>query len=316
MHKTILSAFALATLASTALGGCATDIPVATVEQRYSSPASQFITMSDGVRLHMRDEGPRDAPVIILAHGSNASLHTWEPCVQTLSGKWRVISFDFPAHGLTGPSASQDYSTTAYVRVVDELAAHLGVQRFVLAGNSMGGGVAWRYALAHPERVAGLVLVDASGYPSQTGKPPLVFRLARAPLIGEAFSRLANRGLMEANIKEVMFDDTLVTPKMVDRYYDLLMRKGNRQATLIRLRTHPDAPTAYQNIKNITAPTLIIWGKDDPWIPVTDAAKFAGDIKGATTLVLDNTGHLPQEERASETAVAVNAFMMKVFVPQ
>ncbi|MEN9873217.1 MAG: hypothetical protein RL186_114, partial [Pseudomonadota bacterium] len=237
MRQKLLSALALATLASIGLGGCATDIPVATVEQRYSSPASQFITLSDGVRLHMRDEGPRDAPVIILAHGSNASLHTWEPWVQALSGKWRVISFDFPAHGLTGPSASQDYSTTAYVRVVDELATQLGVQRFVLAGNSMGGGVAWRYALSHPERVAGLVLVDASGYPSPTGKPPLVFRLARAPLIGEAFSRLANRGLMEANIKEVMVDDTLVTPKMVDRYYDLLMRKGNRQATLIRLRT-------------------------------------------------------------------------------
>jgi pimeloyl-ACP methyl ester carboxylesterase len=316
MRQKLMSTLALATLASTGLGGCATDIPVATVEQRYSSPASQFITLSDGVRLHMRDEGPRDAPVIFLAHGSNASLHTWEPWVQALSGKWRVISFDFPAHGLTGPSASQDYSTTAYVRVVDELATHLGVQRFVLAGNSMGGGVAWRYALSHPERVAGLVLVDASGYPSPTGKPPLVFRLARAPVIGEAFSRLANRGLMEANIKEVMVDDTLVTPKMVDRYYDLLMRKGNRQATLIRLRTHPDAPKAYQNIKNINASTLIIWGKDDPWIPVTDAAKFAGDIKGATTFILDNTGHLPQEEKPSETAAAVDDFMAKVYPPQ
>lgn len=312
MRKNLLTALTLAA-AITTLTACATDIPVATVEQRYVSPASQFLNLSDGVRLHVRDEGPRDAPVIVLAHGSNASLHTWEPWVAQLKGKWRVVSFDFPAHGLTGPSTSGIYNGENYVRVVDEMATKLGVERFVLAGNSMGGAVAWRYALAHPNRIAGLVLIDAAGYPRGTGKPPLVFRLARAPIIGEAFSRLTNRSILEAQLKDVIVDDALVTPRMVQRYYDLLMREGNREATLARLRAPPDDPEAYKSIPSITAPTLVIWGKEDPWIPVADAARFASEIKGAQTLILPNIGHLPQEEKPSETAAAVDTFLAQVF---
>ncbi|NJR20296.1 MAG: alpha/beta hydrolase [Hyphomonadaceae bacterium] len=165
-------------LASVTISACATDIPAQTIEQRYSSPASQFLQLSDGVRLHVRDEGRRDAPVIILAHGSNASLHTWEKWVSVLKPNWRVISFDFPAHGLTGPSASGIYNGETYVRVVDEMATKLGVERFVLAGNSMGGAVAWRYALAHPDRLAGLVLLNSAGYPRDTEGPSAVWCFA------------------------------------------------------------------------------------------------------------------------------------------
>lgn len=313
MRKQLLTTFAFA-IASFGLAACATDIPVATVEREYSSPASQFIQLSDGVRLHMRDEGPRDAPVIILAHGSNASLHTWEPWVAALTGKWRVVSFDFPAHGLTGPSASGVYNGAAYVKVVDELAANLKIDRFVLAGNSMGGAVAWRYALAHPNKVAGLVLVNAAGYPRDGGsKPPLVFRIARAPVLGEVFSRVTNRGMLASNLKQVMVDDSLVTPAMVERYYDLLMREGNRDATLARLRAGPDEPEAYKSIPSITKPTLVLWGDLDPWIPVADASRFQSEINGAQKIVYPNTGHLPQEERPAESAAAVDAFLTQVY---
>jgi pimeloyl-ACP methyl ester carboxylesterase len=316
MRHKLISALALS-LTGLTLSACATDLPIATVEQQYSSPASQFVQLSDGVRLHLRDEGPRDAPVIILAHGSNASLHTWEPWVASLRGKWRVISFDFPAHGLTGPSQSGIYNGASYVAVVDQLAAKLGVSRFVLAGNSMGGGVAWRYALAHPQKVAGLVLVDAAGFPRQgDDKPPLVFRIARAPVMGELFSRMTTRGVLEANLKQVIVDDRLVTPEMVERYYDLLMRQGNREATLARLRAGPDEPQAYQAIPTITAPTLILWGDLDPWIPVGDAARFGDAIKGSQTITYPNTGHLPHEERAAETASAVDAFLTRVYGAQ
>jgi pimeloyl-ACP methyl ester carboxylesterase len=299
------------------VGGCASDLPMATAEQQYTSPASQFVQLSDGVRLHMRDEGPRNAPVIILAHGSNASLHTWEPWVASLKGKWRVVSFDFPAHGLTGPSTSGVYSGANYVRVVDDLAANLKIDRFVLAGNSMGGAVAWRYALAHPTKVAGLVLVDAAGYPREgDGKAPLVFRLARAPVLGEAFSMITNRSMLATNLKQVIVDDSLVTPDMVERYYDLLMREGNRKATLARLRAGPDDPDAYKSISTISAPTLVLWGEQDPWIPLADATRFVTDIKGATKVSYRDTGHLPQEERPTETAAAVDAFLTQVYAPK
>jgi pimeloyl-ACP methyl ester carboxylesterase len=314
MRKSLSGLLALTFVSTIGLIGCSKDLPIATAEQRYSSPSSQFIQLSDGVRLHMRDEGPRDAPVIILAHGSNASLHTWEPWVAALKGKWRVVSFDFPAHGLTGPSTSGIYNGANYVRVVDELATHLKLERFVLAGNSMGGAVAWRYALAHPTKVAGLVLVDAAGYPRESGgKPPLVFRLARAPVLGEAFSMVTNRSMLSANLKQVIVDDSLVTPLMVDRYYDLLMRKGNRAATLSRLRAGPDDPDAFKSIPTIVAPTLILWGEQDPWIPLGDATRFAAEIKGATKVTYPQTGHLPQEERPAQTAAAVDAFLTQIY---
>ena len=298
------------------LSGCAKDLPIAVAEQRYMSPASQFVALSDGVRLHYRDEGPRDAPALILAHGSNASLHTWEPWVKSLSGKWRVISFDFPAHGLTGPSASGVYDGAAYVKVVDELAAHLGVTRFVLGGNSMGGAVTWRYALAHPDKLAGIILVDAAGYPRPDAKPPLVFQLARAPVLGEVFSALTSKSILAANLKQVFVNDAQVTPEMVQRYYDLLMRSGNRAATLSRLRQPIDQPEAYRAIPTIKVPTLVLWGQLDPWIPVADAARFGSEIAGAKVVTWPNVGHIPQEEVAGPSANEVDAFLTQVWAPK
>ncbi|MFY7761311.1 alpha/beta fold hydrolase, partial [Aquidulcibacter sp.] len=99
MQRRFLAWFWVA-LAGLMMGACSRDLPRAVAEARYTSPTSQFINISDGVRLHVRNEGKRDAPVLILAHGSNASLHTWEPWVGQLKDNWRVISFDFPAHGL------------------------------------------------------------------------------------------------------------------------------------------------------------------------------------------------------------------------
>jgi pimeloyl-ACP methyl ester carboxylesterase len=304
--------FALAAfLALGALGGCAKDLPAAIAEARHANAASQFLPLSDGVRLHMRDEGPRDAPAIVLLHGSNASLHTWEPWVAALKGRWRVVSLDFPAHGLTGPSASGVYDGAAYVRVVEETAAALKLDRFTVAGNSMGGYVAWRYALAHPERVAGLVIVNGAGYPREGGSP-WVFQLARAPVLGELFSRLATREMLARNLREVIVDDALVTDAMTRRYHDLLLREGNREATLARLRAPRDAPEAWRDIPKIKAPTLVIWGREDPWIPVADAERFARDIPGARLLVIDRVGHIPQEEAPGPTAAAVDAFLDEV----
>jgi pimeloyl-ACP methyl ester carboxylesterase len=306
-------ALIFAGLAGLSVTACSTDMPMATAEARYTSNASTFINLSDGVRLHVRDEGKRDAPVLILAHGSNASLHTWEPWVAALRADWRVISFDFPGHGLTGPSKSRTYNGASYVRVVDELAQHFGISRFVLAGNSMGGGVAWRYALAHPEKLSGLILVDAAGYPREGTSTPLVFRIARAPILGEAFSVFTTKGMIESNLKQVMVDDALVTPQKVQRYYDLLMREGNRQATLDRMRAKPDQPNAYQSIPSIKVPTLILWGEEDPWIPLSDARRFAKEITGAKLVSYPGIGHLPQEEKPQETAQEVAAFLTQIY---
>lgn len=312
--RTVVTKTTAAFILALAAAGCAKDLPAPLVEARYSSPASQFISLPDGIRLHVRDEGPRDAPVLVLLHGSNASLHTWEPWVGALKERWRIVSFDFPAHGLTGPSQSGVYNGATYLKVVEDLAKALKLERFVLGGNSMGGYVSWRYALAHPERVAGLILVDAAGYPRDGGSP-FVFQLARAPVLGEMFSSITNKSMLEANLKDVMVDDSLVTDALVTRYFDLLMREGNRKATLARLRAPRDNPDAWQDIPKITAPTLVIWGAEDPWIPLADGQRFAKEIGGAKLVVYDGIGHIPQEEKPAESAAEVDAFLKEVWKP-
>lgn len=314
--RRLRAGLAAVALAATALaGGCASDLPAAEVEALYAGPASQFLLLPDGVRLHLRDEGRRDAPVVVLLHGSNASLHTWEPWVRALSDRYRIVSLDFPAHGLTGPSPSGDYSTEAYTQVVEEVAVRLGLDRFVLGGNSMGGAVAWRYALAHPARVRGLILVDAAGYPREGGRPPLVFQLARAPVVGELFSRAVTRGMLASNLREVIADDSLVTDEMVDRYYALLLRQGNRAATLARLRGMGGGADLHAAIPTITAPTLVLWGDQDPWIPLADGERFAREIAGARLIVYPGVGHLPQEEVAAQSAADVGAFLATLPAP-
>jgi pimeloyl-ACP methyl ester carboxylesterase len=310
-RRTRLAAIAAAMLAAPVLlSGCAGDIPARDLEARYMSAASRFVTVDDGTRVHVRDEGPRGAPAIVLLHGSNDSLQTWERWVQVLSPTYRVISMDLPGHGLTGPSASGAYGGDDYVAVVDAVVRALGVGRFAIGGNSMGGGVSWRYALAHPDKVRALVLVDAAGYPRPAeGRPPLIFRLAATPGVGEALARLTSRGMIENNLKEVIANDALVTDALVDRYFDMLRRDGNREATLQRMRGSRGDPEAWRRIATIRVPTLVIWGADDPWIPASDAARFAADIPGARTVIYPATGHLPQEERPLESAAEVRGFL-------
>jgi pimeloyl-ACP methyl ester carboxylesterase len=274
------------------------DIPVATLRAKYGSPASQYVTLAPGTVIHLRDEGRRDGFPIVLLHGSNASLHTWEPWVRRLQGRFRVITFDFPAHGLSGPVPSRDYSTDSYVAITDKVVTHLGLTRFALGGNSMGGGVAWRYAVAHPDKVAALILVDAAGQPP-TGanrSTPLGFRIANTPVLRDIAA------LLESSFRQSVSVEAIATPAMIDRYWELLRYPGNREATLDRFGGYrPATPT--NAITGITAPTLILWGRDDKVIPVESAAWFARQLPNARLTILDHVGHIPMEE-APDRALA------------
>jgi len=158
--------------------GVSPDRLAAEVEARYATPPSQFVTV-DGLRVHYRDRGA--GPAIVLLHGSHSSLFTWEGWAAALSPEHRVISLDLPGHGLTGPDPQGRYSIAEMADFLDRFLAAIKVERFSLAGNSMGGGVAWHYALAHPDRVDRLILVDAYAYPQPL---PGMLRLFTLPLVG------------------------------------------------------------------------------------------------------------------------------------
>ncbi|MFZ4690267.1 MAG: alpha/beta fold hydrolase [Polymorphobacter sp.] len=286
------------------------DISVAELRAKYGSPASQYLTLAPGTVIHLRDEGPRDGFPIVLLHGSNASLHTWEPWVARLKRKYRVISFDFPAHGLSGPVPSRDYSSAAYVGITEKVVDRLGLKRFALGGNSMGGGVAWRYAVKHPDRVAKLILVDAVGMPQPKGSSaPIGFRIARTPVLRDIAVMVTPRAMMESSFKNSVSVQAIATPAMIDRYWELLRYPGNRAATLDRFAGYqPQADTAA--LKTFTAPTLILWGREDKLIPVEAAEWFSEQLPNARVTILDGIGHIPMEE-APDRALAPVLTLLK-----
>jgi pimeloyl-ACP methyl ester carboxylesterase len=199
-----LFAFAIAGLAVLAIALVALAwAPDRTVEQlvaRWAPPPSQFVEL-DGMRVHVRDEGPRGGIPIILLHGTSASLHTWEGWVDKLKDRHRVISLDLPGFGLTGPFPDADYRLTRYLRFLTNFFDRMDAKRFVLVGNSFGGFLAWQFALAMPDRVDRLVLVDAGGYPQQARSIPIGFRIAGLPVVNQVARQLLPRSVIESQGK-------------------------------------------------------------------------------------------------------------------
>ena len=272
----------------------------AALEKRYARSPRDFLALPNRQRVHVRDEGPRGAPVIVLLHGSNSSLHTWDPWTQRLKRRFRIIRYDQPGHGLTGPHPRRAYDAAAFVDTLDQVTRALGIDRFVLAGNSMGGWVAWNYALAHPERLRGLALLDASGAPANgPTRLPIGFRLARSPL-APYIGKLTPRPLVARSVEQSMFVKHVVTPAMIDRYHDLLLYPGNRTATLDRA-TAPRPPATPAQMASIRVPTLLLWGAEDTLVPPAGARWFATHIPGSRLAVLPNVGHIPMEEAPDDS---------------
>lgn len=285
------------------LAYAARDIPKETLIERYGGAEPRFVLTTGGANAHYRDRGPHDGPTLLLLHGSNASLHTFEPLVDLLPESLRVVTVDLPAHGLTGAVPREAYSQAEMVAFVDDFTRRAGIGRFAIGGNSMGGGVAARYAATHPERITHLVLIDAGGIspPDLALEPPVVFTLLRMPGLGEAISRLTPRALFRANLEDAVHRDEIITDAMVTRYFELARMEGARGATLARLRK-PDDGWLYAHLEQIEAPTCLLWGREDSWVPLSVMEAYAAKIPGARTRVLEGVGHMPQEEAPAETA--------------
>ncbi len=286
----------------------APDRSVESLVARWAPPPSDFIDL-DGQLVHLRDVGPRGDPLpVLLLHGTSASLHTWEGWVEQLKPYRRVISVDLPGFGLTGPRADGDYRGDADARFVLALLDRLQVTRAVLAGNSLGGEVAWRVATLAPERVAMLVLVDAGGLPLAPGLLPLGWRIAQAPVLGRAMQWWLPRAMVVQGLTQVYADPARITDRVVDRYFELTLRQGNRRALGERLRQRDWGADA-ERIATITQPTLILWGAEDRLLPRPMADEFARRIAGSRLVVLEGLGHVPQEEDPARSFEPVRTFL-------
>lgn len=281
---------------------------VAELRPRWGGPPSIFLDI-DGMQVHVRDEGPRDdqSPIVLL-HGFGSSLHAWDGWAQALRDKRRIVRLDLPGFGLTGPTPDGVYGLGRDMRVTLAVLDKLGIARVVLGGNSLGGAVAWRTALAHPERVEKLILVDAGGYPQHATSMPIGMRILRLPGLSWLMQHTLPKSLVEQGFRNVFGDPSRVTPEMVERSIELTAREGNRRAILDR-GSQRRPSTAYERIPEIKIPTLIVWGGRDRLIPPDDAERFHRDIEGSVLAVFDDLGHAPEEEDPVRTVAAVKRFL-------
>ena len=285
------------------------DIPRTILEAKYAKLPSQFVRLADGARAHIRDRGPRDAPALVLIHGSNASLFTWEPWVKRLDNSYRIVTLDLPGHGLTGAVPNGDYSQQGMVIFTKEVMDKLGLKQFAVGGNSMGGAVAARFAEEYPDRVTRLILVDSGGLPTKEGEHiPLAFRLARTPFVNKLLLHITPRSLVVEGLNDAIVHKKIITNRMIDMYWDFARMAGTREATLIRFQMPWDS-SVKDHIGEIKAPTLVLWGAEDHLVPVDAARHFAADIHGSKLIIYPHTGHIPQEEVAQKSADDVRAFL-------
>lgn len=290
----------------------APDRPVETLVARWAPAPSDFVEVK-GMVVHLRDEGPREDPnPVLLIHGTGASLHTWEGWVKVLKTRRRVVSFDLPGFGLTGPFAGQytpdDYRGDTYARFVFDLMDRLQLPSAVVGGNSLGGEVAWRMAVMAPQRVSGLILVDAVGPAFTPQSLPIGFMIARVPVIGRISEFALPRAVIEESLADVYGHPDRVTPQLVDRYFELALRSGNRRALGLRMKQMVPGEDA-EKIGTIRQPTLILWGGRDKLIPPVAARQFQQLITVSKLVMFNDLGHVPQEEDPARTVEPVKAFL-------
>ena len=284
------------------------DLPLETLKETYANTESQFMAL-EGMEVHYRDEGPKtDSIPIVLIHGTGASLHTFDDWTYSLSKYRRVLRMDLPAYGLTGPFMDRNYSTQHYVAFISAFLQKLGVKHCVLAGNSLGGKIAWNFTSDYPDRVDRLVLIDASGYPTGSSSVPIAFQLAQLPVVKQLFTFITPRFVAASSVKNVYADPQKVALEVIDRYFELTLRSGNRQAFVDKLNT-PASPFSRKKVMEIQQPTLILWGAEDRLIPLEVAQQFHKDLPNSTLVVLDDLGHVPMEEDPERSIEPVLQFL-------
>ncbi|MDD2793487.1 MAG: alpha/beta hydrolase [Sediminibacterium sp.] len=272
----------------------------------YTNHFSAFMPIM-GMQVHYRDEGNKgDSTPLLLIHGMSSSLNTFDSVALILKKQRRVISIDMPAFGLTGPNPENKYSFAYYSLFLDSFLNRLQIPVCDIAGNSLGGGIAWQFAATHPERVRKLILIDASGYPVKNASGSLGFKIASTPVINNLMLYITPKALVRKSLEGIYYNKNIVTEEQVNRFQDVAISQGNRKAFLSIIKNgfeqEPD------KISSINKPTLIIWGDKDRLIPVENAYLFRKYIKGSKLVVLKNIGHVPMEEAPRETAALIAGF--------
>ena len=288
-------------------GAVYSDISLEELKKEYANEQSEFIEIN-GMQVHYRDEGTGFP--IVLMHGTAASLHTYDAWTKQLSKDYRVIRLDLPAFGLTGPNKNADYSIESYTKFLSQFLEKIKVDKFYLAGNSLGGNIAWNYAAEYPNKVRKLILIDASGLPTFTPQPP-IFKMAKTPILNSLFLYITPKFFIRKNIEQVYADKLKVTDALVTRYHKMSLRTGNRKAFIERAKTDFNLAEKVNlvKLKSVKTTTLLIWGAKDTWIPLGNGKRMDNMLPNSKLVILENSGHVPMEENPKESLEFLKSFL-------
>ena len=280
------------------------DISRSTLEAKYLGSADDMQLLA-GNSVHVRDSGPRSAPAVILIHGFGSSLHTWESWAEALAKDFRVIRFDLPGSGLSGPDALQDYSDARSMQLINALMDRLQIAKASLVGHSIGGRIAWTYAAHYPQKVEKLVLIAPDGFASPG------FAYGVAPKVGASLKLMRYvlpKPVLRMSLKPAYANPDALSDAMTTRYHELMLAPGSRDALIARMQqTKLVDPIPW--LKKITAPTLLIWGQQDAMIPVANAQDYLQVLAHAQLVTFNRAGHLPHEEAAERSLPSVLDFL-------
>jgi pimeloyl-ACP methyl ester carboxylesterase len=281
------------------------DHPAAEVEARWATPPSQFVVI-DGVRLHFRDEG--SGPPVVLLHANYASLFMWEPWAAALKTRYRVIRVDLPAHGLTGPEPTGDYSLQRIQSLFEGFVDERGLQRFTVIGTSIGGTVAMRYAADHPERVERLGLISPGSLEKRVRGRTTP---AQVPRVADLITRVTPKSFTRYMLTNDYGDPARVSEAVVDEWWSMWMREGNRSAMLGLLRQYVSGGVE-DKIRAVRAPVLLMWGGRNKRVPLPLAYETRDLLVNSPEVkleVLPDIGHMLVQEAPVESARIVGAWL-------
>jgi pimeloyl-ACP methyl ester carboxylesterase len=285
------------------------DIPIEELKAKYTNEESEFVKIQ-GMDVHFRIEGiESDTLPIVLLHGTGASLHTWEAWVKELKKTHKVITLDLPAYGLTGAIPTGDYSLKSYAMFLDEFLVSQKVNKCVLGGNSLGGAIAWSYAVDFPAKVNKLILIDAGGPKLVSKSVPIAFQIAKIPVLKNLFKYVTPRSIVEGSVRNVYGNPNLVSETLIDRYFELSLREGNRKAFIERISDIKKLENRFNEVANLKMPILLMWGKKDLLIPIEVEKIFEKTLTTEQVVIYDDLGHVPMEENPEKTVIDALKFI-------
>jgi pimeloyl-ACP methyl ester carboxylesterase len=282
-------------------------------ERELADPDSQFVEIN-GLSVHYKEQGAGE-PVFILLHGFGASAFSWREVMGPFSELGRVIAYDRPAFGLTSRpmpgewKGDNPYSPESQAAIIIGLMDALGIEKAWLVGNSAGGTVSVYTALTYPERVSGLILVDAAIY-TGGGSPAWARPFLSTPQMRHLGPLLARQIATSGDdfIRTAFHDPSLVTPEILAGYRKPL-RANNWDRALWELTAASHPLGLADRLTELTLPVLVITGDDDRIVPTEESIRLGSEIPGAALVVIPNAGHLPHEEKPAEFMQAVREFL-------